>query len=36
LVAYLVVVGMIFVTVNTAVDIIYGFVNPMVRIAGKK
>jgi peptide/nickel transport system permease protein len=36
LVAYLVVVGMIFVTVNTAVDIIYGFVNPMVRIAGTK
>ena len=36
LVAYLVVVGVIFVTVNTAVDIIYGFVNPMVRIAGKK
>jgi len=36
LVAYLVVVGMIFVAVNTAVDIIYGFVNPMVRIAGKK
>jgi len=36
LVAYLVVVGLIFVTVNTAIDIIYGFVNPMVRIAGKK
>lgn len=36
LVAYLVVVGMIFVTVNTAVDIIYGFVNPMVRVAGTK
>ena len=36
LVAYLVVVGVIFVAVNTIVDIIYGFVNPMVRIAGKK
>jgi len=36
LVAYLVVVGMIFVVVNTVVDIIYGFVNPMVRIAGTK
>ena len=36
LVAYLVVVGVIFVAVNTAVDIVYGFVNPMVRIAGTK
>lgn len=36
LVAYLVVVGLIFVVVNTAVDIVYGFVNPMVRIAGTK
>ena len=36
LVAYLVVVGVIFVVVNTAVDIIYGTVNPMVRIAGTK
>ena len=36
LVAYLVVVGFIFVVVNTIVDIIYGFVNPMVRIAGTK
>jgi peptide/nickel transport system permease protein len=36
LVAYLVVVGVIFVAVNTIVDIIYGFVNPMVRIAGTK
>ena len=34
LVAYLVVVGVIFVVVNTIVDIVYGFVNPMVRIAG--
>jgi peptide/nickel transport system permease protein len=31
-----VVVGVIFVIVNTIVDIIYGFVNPMVRIAGAK
>jgi peptide/nickel transport system permease protein len=36
LVAYLVVVGAIFVSVNTVVDIVYGFVNPMVRIAGTK
>jgi len=36
LVAYLVVVGVIFVAVNTVVDIAYGFVNPMVRIAGTK
>jgi len=36
LVAYLVVVGVIFVAVNTVVDIIYGTVNPMVRIAGAK
>ena len=36
LVAYLLVVGIIFVVVNTIVDIIYGFVNPMVRIAGTK
>ena len=36
LVAYLVLVGVIFVVVNTAVDIVYGFVNPMVRIAGTK
>jgi peptide/nickel transport system permease protein len=36
LVAYLVVVGVIFVVVNTMVDIVYGFVNPMVRIAGTK
>jgi peptide/nickel transport system permease protein len=36
LVAYLVVVGVIFVLVNTVVDIIYGTVNPMVRITGTK
>jgi peptide/nickel transport system permease protein len=36
LVAYLIVVGVLFVAVNTIVDIIYGFVNPMVRIAGTK
>jgi len=36
LVAYLVVVGAIFVLVNTVVDIIYGTVNPMVRITGTK
>jgi peptide/nickel transport system permease protein len=36
LVAYLVVVGVMFVVINTLVDIIYGFVNPMVRIAGSQ
>ena len=35
LVAYLVVVGVVFVTVNTVVDIIYGLVNPTIRIAGR-
>ncbi len=36
LVAYLLFCGVIFVGVNTLVDIIYGLVNPMIRIAGKK
>jgi peptide/nickel transport system permease protein len=36
LVAYLVFVGAVFVCVNTVVDIIYGLVNPMVRITGRK
>jgi len=36
MVAYLVFVGFIFVTVNTVVDVIYGLVNPMVRITGRK
>lgn len=36
LVAYLIFVGALFVTVNTVVDIIYGLVNPMVRISGRK
>lgn len=36
MVAYLVFVGFIFVTVNTIVDLIYGLVNPMVRISGRK
>lgn len=36
LVAYLVFVGFVFVLVNTVVDIIYGMVNPMVRVAGRK
>ena len=36
LVAYLVVVGVIFVVTNTVVDIIYGLVNPTVRITGIK
>ncbi|MGE4505684.1 MAG: ABC transporter permease [Desulfovibrionaceae bacterium] len=36
MVAYLVVVGFIFTLVNTVVDIIYGLVNPTVRITGRK
>ncbi len=36
MVAYLVVVGLLFVLVNTMVDIVYGFVNPTVRVAGRK
>lgn len=36
LVAYLLFCGVVFVGVNTIVDIIYGFVNPMIRITGKK
>jgi peptide/nickel transport system permease protein len=36
LVAYLIFVGVVFVVVNTVVDLIYGLVNPMVRIAGRK
>ncbi len=36
LVAYLLFCGVVFVGVNTIVDIIYGLVNPMVRIAGRK
>lgn len=36
LVAYLIFVGVVFVVVNTVVDIIYGLVNPMVRITGRK
>ena len=35
LVAYLMVVGVVFVVVNTIVDIIYGLVNPTIRIAGR-
>ena len=36
LIAYLVVVATIFTAVNTIVDILYGFINPTVRIAGTK
>jgi peptide/nickel transport system permease protein len=35
LVAYIIFVGALFVVVNTVVDIIYGMVNPTVRIAGR-
>jgi peptide/nickel transport system permease protein len=33
IVAYLIVVGLIFVIANTIVDLIYGLVNPTVRLA---
>jgi len=36
LVAYIIVVGALFVVINTIVDIIYGLVNPTVRIMGRK
>ena len=36
LIAYLVVVATIFTFVNTIVDILYGFINPTIRIAGTK
>lgn len=36
MVAYLVFVGLVFVMVNTAVDLVYGIVNPMVRVVGRK
>lgn len=36
LVAYLMFVGIVFVVVNTVVDLIYGLVNPMVRVTGRK
>ncbi len=36
LIAYLVVVACLFVVVNTVVDILYGFINPTVRITGTK
>ncbi|PWQ99718.1 ABC transporter permease [Leucothrix arctica] len=35
IVAYLIVVGAIFVVTNTLVDLIYGFVNPTVKLTGK-
>ena len=36
IVAYLIVVGLIFVITNTVVDIIYGLVNPMIKLTGGK
>ncbi len=36
MVSYIVVVGFIFVVVNTLVDLIYGLVNPTVRVAGRQ
>ncbi len=36
MVSYIVVVGAIFVVVNTIVDLIYGLVNPTVRVAGRQ
>ena len=36
LIAYLVIVAAVFVFVNTVVDIMYGFINPTIRIAGTR
>ena len=36
IIAYIIVVGLIFVVTNTIVDFIYTLVNPMVRISGVK
>ena len=36
IVAYLIVVGLIFVITNTVVDIVYGLVNPMIKLTGGK
>lgn len=36
MVSYIVVVGFIFVVVNTIVDLIYGLVNPTIRVAGRR
>ncbi|MBQ0833424.1 ABC transporter permease [Marinobacter sp.] len=36
IVAYLMVVGLIFVITNTLVDLVYGLVNPTVKLTGKK
>ncbi|HHH39171.1 MAG TPA: ABC transporter permease [Sedimenticola sp.] len=36
IIAYLIVVGLIFVVTNTLVDLIYGLVNPTVRLAGNR
>jgi peptide/nickel transport system permease protein len=33
IIAYLIVVGLIFVITNTIVDLVYGLVNPTVRLA---
>lgn len=35
IIAYIIVVGLIFVATNTIVDLLYTFVNPMVRIVGR-
>lgn len=36
IIAYIIVVGLIFVVTNTVVDLIYSFVNPTVRLVGQK
>lgn len=36
LVAYIIFVGAVFVIVNTVVDIVYGLVNPTIRVSGRK
>jgi peptide/nickel transport system permease protein len=35
IIAYIIVVGLIFVVTNTVVDLLYTFINPMVRIVGR-
>ena len=36
IVAYLIVVGLIFIVVNTVVDVVYTLVNPVVRVGGER
>jgi len=36
IIAYIIVVGLIFVVVNTIVDFVYTLINPMVKLPGAK